>query len=167
MNNQGDGTLSCCISFIVVLRLRIEPSDWVPVPPFHRMFPALSHISKDKWFSHLPLHCLLVAICPHYVSPCSVTVVAAYLLARHAVTVDEALARIRACRPEASPNEGFLRQLAAWHALMCRKRSQGVSDLVHWLQGKEAREEVESWEREGKGRGSKEGEWTSDEKVAA
>ncbi|CAI5516785.1 unnamed protein product [Closterium sp. Naga37s-1] len=53
----------------------------------------------------------------------SVTVVVAYLMARRAMTVDEALALVRGLRPEANPNAGFVQQLREWEAQL---REQGV-----------------------------------------
>ena len=38
----------------------------------------------------------------------------AYLVAKEGMSVDEALAYVRARRPEANPNEGFMRQLRVY-----------------------------------------------------
>ncbi|CAI7900335.1 unnamed protein product [Closterium sp. NIES-53] len=53
----------------------------------------------------------------------SVTVVVAYLMARRAMTVDEALLLVRGLRPEANPNAGFVQQLREWEEQL---REQGV-----------------------------------------
>ena len=44
----------------------------------------------------------------------SATVVAAFLIRRHGLTVAEALSEVRASRPIADPNLGFLAQLRRW-----------------------------------------------------
>jgi atypical dual specificity phosphatase len=44
----------------------------------------------------------------------SATVVAAWLMCTHHLTMLEALAMVHAVRPQASPNAGFMRQLAAF-----------------------------------------------------
>lgn len=41
----------------------------------------------------------------------SVSIVVAYLMSRHQLNLDEALSRVKAARPKAQPNKGFLEQL--------------------------------------------------------
>ena len=46
----------------------------------------------------------------------SATLVIAYLMKRHGMSLDDALAHVRAKRPRIAPNEGFIQQLRAFEA---------------------------------------------------
>ncbi|CAN6548067.1 unnamed protein product [Malus baccata var. baccata] len=43
--------------------------------------------------------------------PCSVTIIVAYLMKKHAMSVSQALEHVKSRRPQASPNAGFISQL--------------------------------------------------------
>jgi hypothetical protein len=49
---------------------------------------------------------------------CSISVATAFLMKRHSISMDEALARIRARRPIMSPNPGFVAQLREFENLL-------------------------------------------------
>uniref|UniRef100_A0A5S6QW09 protein-tyrosine-phosphatase n=1 Tax=Trichuris muris TaxID=70415 RepID=A0A5S6QW09_TRIMR len=53
----------------------------------------------------------------------SAAVVTAYIMRRYKVDTDEALRRIRKCRPIVCPNDGFIRQLHLFHVNGCRTDS--------------------------------------------
>lgn len=57
--------------------------------------------------------------CYHGVSR-SAAIVAAYLMRAHKLSLDSALGRVRAHRPCASPNDGFLAQLRLFERMKCR-----------------------------------------------
>ncbi|KAL2944794.1 Dual specificity protein phosphatase 1 [Bienertia sinuspersici] len=54
----------------------------------------------------------------------SVTIILAYLIKKHGMTVSQALEYVRSKRPQASPNAGFIKQLQSLQANSC---SQGMS----------------------------------------
>ncbi|KAJ0406728.1 hypothetical protein P43SY_004553 [Pythium insidiosum] len=58
----------------------------------------------------------------------SVTVVVAYLLARQALSVEQALERVRLVRPQARPNTGFLAQLRRYEAQLTASRVPRTED---------------------------------------
>ncbi|WZY72858.1 hypothetical protein YC2023_005098 [Brassica napus] len=48
---------------------------------------------------------------PECFAPCSVTIVVAYLMKKHGMTLTQALQHVQSIRPVANPNAGFIRQL--------------------------------------------------------
>jgi len=52
-----------------------------------------------------------VKVAANNVTPCSVTIVVAYLMRTRGMSFFEALQHVRSIRPEARPNQGFICQL--------------------------------------------------------
>ena len=77
---------------------------------------ANSHIvqfihSFFSFFSFVYLgHASLIFCCLLYV-PCSVTIVVAYLMRKHGMSLSQALEFVKSKRPVAAPNRGFISQL--------------------------------------------------------
>eukprot|EP00245_Coleochaete_scutata_P006188 TRINITY_DN203_c0_g1_i2.p2 TRINITY_DN203_c0_g1~~TRINITY_DN203_c0_g1_i2.p2 ORF type:complete len:164 (-),score=34.56 TRINITY_DN203_c0_g1_i2:1112-1603(-) len=55
----------------------------------------------------------------------SATVVVAYLMKEHGISLDEALTIVRRTRPEACPNSGFMGQLRGYEKMLAGERMQG------------------------------------------
>ena len=106
-------------SITLVLSIGTTPSAQVPGVTYHRLALADSTTSSISKTTDAAVEIIDSAVeggkkilihCSAAVSR-SPTIVAAYLMARHKMTLKEALGRLVLARPTVSPNAGFLRQL--------------------------------------------------------
>lgn len=56
---------------------------------------------------------------------CSVTIVVAYLMKKHQMSLESALSLVRSKRPQVAPNEGFISQLENFQKIL-----QGKTQIV-------------------------------------
>ncbi|RXH70496.1 hypothetical protein DVH24_013242 [Malus domestica] len=59
--------------------------------------------------------------------PCSVTIIVAYLMKKHAMSVSQALEHVKSRRPQASPNAGFISQLQSLERSLSGNSPQKIS----------------------------------------
>ncbi|GLD97823.1 hypothetical protein PINS_up006520 [Pythium insidiosum] len=88
--------------------LRLAVADTPDASIAHEFDRALQFIDSDPTNAVL-VHCFVGR-------SRSVTVVTAYLMARHSMSLSQALERVRLVRPQARPNSGFLAQLRCYEA---------------------------------------------------
>lgn len=67
-------------------------------------------LSDDLW-KRKTLFLVFNGKCVFFLHLCSVTVVVAYLMKKHGMTLAQALQHVKSRRPVANPNSGFIKQL--------------------------------------------------------
>jgi len=67
----------------------------------------------------------------------SATCVCAYLMKRHGISPNEALAQIRQARPLCEPNDGFMKQLELYHQISTPDNVEDTSAYQRWLYQRE------------------------------
>eukprot|EP00957_Ditylum_brightwellii_P207171 15351798-Ditylum_brightwellii.AAC.1 len=114
----------CCISEgmrVLTVELEDTPSTDL-TEAFHLTFEAVEHCRTNG------TKCIVA--CQHGMSR-SVSLVLAYLMTHPKMTLLQALEHVRQCRPIASPNHGFMRQLLALEQTLHRKTAPSL-DLTKY-----------------------------------
>ncbi|XP_043200993.1 dual specificity protein phosphatase MPK-4-like isoform X1 [Amphibalanus amphitrite] len=124
-----DFLLSHTSSTVKVLTIESDDLSQIPSGVLEHKFIQVDDLVTADLLSHFDdivsfiktglLTCAVYVHCRHGVSR-SATACAAYLMAKHGISADDAVKRLRHCRPCVSPNAGFRRQLELYERLGCR-----------------------------------------------